>query len=68
MMELADPSLCLVSDCESLERLVTDGFVHRLTNCYRPSPLGAEALRHYAAERPGEARREPSPAASLFEK
>jgi hypothetical protein len=68
LMDLADPSLCLISDGETLERLVADGFVHRLTNCYRPSPLGTAALRQHATPRPDGARLEPSPAATLFEK
>lgn len=52
LRDLADPSLCLVNDGEILEQLIADGLVDQLTNCYRPSPLGSEALRHYEAGRP----------------
>jgi hypothetical protein len=67
LMDLADPSLVLVGNGETLEGLVADGLVHRLTNCYRPSPLGTEALRRYRSRMLDQARREPSPAATLFE-
>jgi hypothetical protein len=50
--DVADHLGCLLSDGETLDRLVADGFVSRLTNCYRPSPLGAEALRQRALSLP----------------
>lgn len=50
LMDLMNPSLCLISDGETLQQLITDGFVDLLTNCYRPSPLGTEALRRYAPQ------------------
>lgn len=47
LIDLVDPALSLIIDREILDRLVADGFVDKLTNCYRPSPLGTAVLRGY---------------------
>lgn len=44
LTDIFNPAECLLRDGLTLERLIADGLVHMQANCYRPTPLGAEAL------------------------
>ncbi|BCP53755.1 hypothetical protein K32_23720 [Kaistia sp. 32K] len=45
LTDVSNPSECLLRDGETIERLLREGLIHQLANCYRPTPLGTEALQ-----------------------
>jgi len=49
LSDVSNPAECLLSDGETLERLVREGLVSFQESCYRPTALGTEALRNFQA-------------------
>jgi hypothetical protein len=45
LTDVANPQECLLGDGETIKQLLADGLVHMMANCYRPTPLGTEALQ-----------------------
>lgn len=50
LTDISSPSECLLRDGETIERLLREGLIHLLANCYRPTPLGTEMLRRRQGE------------------
>lgn len=51
LTDVSNPSECLLSDGDTLERLIADGLIQWHANCYRPTPLGTEALLQHQSAR-----------------
>jgi hypothetical protein len=47
LTDVSNPLECLLQDGETIKQLLADGLVHMLANCYRPTPLGTEALQRH---------------------